>query len=456
MLLRDKNPYGWGGFRIPMPRSSMDIYVDRRRARGIHEGSERRRNFFFKPFFSIMTDSLKRDLPVPRAFAAVVFGLGTVILLSLAGLFIPRSMEEMAAPAKVEITARLLEEPVPPVKPAEPTVPPIVPKPKPSHTLPETPPKPKARVVAALPRESPRPPAPPVKIVERQSPQPEPEVRAPTRVRHYQSKPDNVSGPPESHDSQKLKTASRSSKPVEVGLPKKDFSSVPLSGSRDLPPEKKESSSFASGTTVDLPSATGLNSDFERPISQGDSAAPVSGRSFSPNRSSKQVSLRTASGPVGGYRGPVSEGPESYGLPQTGENSAGLGKPGKDAVEIPAAGEMGKVAERGFKDGKKASAGLPNGNSGIALGGAGELDPNLFVSLNQLRACIDQSNEDRLRSQLATMLEKKGQCRTGEMIFFFNYPETGWTIQVDLYNPIEFPDKCAALTAAIECIQHSK
>jgi len=29
-------------------------------------------------------------------------------------------------------------------------------------------------------------------------------------------------------------------------------------------------------------------------------------------------------------------------------------------------------------------------------------------------------------------------------------------MQVDLYNPVEFADKCAALEAAIECIHHPK
>ncbi|MEZ4599166.1 MAG: hypothetical protein R2940_05190 [Syntrophotaleaceae bacterium] len=453
MELWNKSPYGWGGFRIPMPRSATDIYADRRRNRGIHKGMERRRDLFVKPFPLMLSDFLRNDLPLPKTSAAVSFGLGMVVLLSLAGLLVPPLEDEV--PARVEITARLFEEQLTPPKIAQPVprdVPPAVAKTLPPKPVQAPIPPPEA-VAPALTKEPPPVPAPPVRIVERVYPRPEPAIKAPARMRNYEPEPARVAALPENRSFQKMKTASQS-QPVKAGLPKKDYTFGESSGRAGLPAATNQRSSFAAGTTVNLPATSGLVSDYGRPVSQGDSAAPLTGRSFAPDRSSDQVSLRGSSGPGAGYRQPVNGSPDLSRIPATGEGVGGLGGRATSTVDIPGLGQRKTVSGGDLKQNLPASAGLPN--SKIALGGAGDLDPNLFVSLNQLKACIDQSREDQLRTQLATMLETKGQCRSGNMIFKFDFPETGYTIQVGIYNPTDFSDKCAALTAAIECVHHSK
>jgi hypothetical protein len=104
------------------------------------------------------------------------------------------------------------------------------------------------------------------------------------------------------------------------------------------------------------------------------------------------------------------------------------------------------------------SAGSGPPDSSVTFVGEGEAgaDPNLFISLNQLGACVDQSEEDRLRTELAIRLDDGGVFPCGEMKFHIDYVETGQTVQMRIYNPRDFADKCAALLSAIECINHSK
>lgn len=83
-------------------------------------------------------------------------------------------------------------------------------------------------------------------------------------------------------------------------------------------------------------------------------------------------------------------------------------------------------------------------------------DPNLFVRLNQLAACVDQSEEDRLRTEIAIRLDSNIVYPCGQMKFHIKYVETGQTVEVRIYNPQIFADRCAALLSAIECIDHSK
>ncbi len=61
-----------------------------------------------------------------------------------------------------------------------------------------------------------------------------------------------------------------------------------------------------------------------------------------------------------------------------------------------------------------------------------------------------------MRTELAIRLDVGGEFPCGEMKFYIDYVETGQTVQMRIYNPREFADKCAALLSAIECINHSK
>ena len=108
--------------------------------------------------------------------------------------------------------------------------------------------------------------------------------------------------------------------------------------------------------------------------------------------------------------------------------------------------------------GPVSAAGSGPPESAVHFVGDGEAgaDQNLFISLNQLDACVDQGEEDRLRTELAIRLDEGGIFPCGQMKFHIDYVETGQTVQMRIYNPRDFADKCAALLSAIECIDHSQ
>lgn len=83
--------------------------------------------------------------------------------------------------------------------------------------------------------------------------------------------------------------------------------------------------------------------------------------------------------------------------------------------------------------------------------GPADLDPSVMVSLNRLRTCLDPDEELALRARLAGMLSGPGLCRSGGVVFDIRYPETAYSVHVDLYNyeRREFPDRCAALRLAV-------
>lgn len=84
-----------------------------------------------------------------------------------------------------------------------------------------------------------------------------------------------------------------------------------------------------------------------------------------------------------------------------------------------------------------------------------EIDPSRLISLKQLRVCADPEEEFNLKTKLATLLDGPKKCLVNGMIFYFKYPESGYTIQVDIYNPQgEFlTNRCSVLYSAIESIK---
>jgi len=83
-----------------------------------------------------------------------------------------------------------------------------------------------------------------------------------------------------------------------------------------------------------------------------------------------------------------------------------------------------------------------------------EIDPSHLISLKQLRVCADPEEEFNLKTKLATLLDGPSKCLVNGMIFFFKYPESGYTLQVDIYNPQGelLTNRCSVLHSAIESI----
>ena len=85
-----------------------------------------------------------------------------------------------------------------------------------------------------------------------------------------------------------------------------------------------------------------------------------------------------------------------------------------------------------------------------------EIDSSQLISLKELAVCADPEEEFYLKTKLATLLGGPAKCDSNGMLFFFKYTESGYTIQVNIYNPMGAPlkDRCSVLCLAIECIEN--
>jgi hypothetical protein len=109
-------------------------------------------------------------------------------------------------------------------------------------------------------------------------------------------------------------------------------------------------------------------------------------------------------------------------------------------------------ATTALKTGTQAAAPLPSGEYDFLDKVAPEdLDPSVMVSLNRLRTCRDPEEEIRLKTRLASMLNRPAICRSGGCLFDIRYQESAYSIHIDLYNyeKRDFKDRCEALSLAV-------
>lgn len=466
--------YGWGVCQIPMPRASCDVYDDRRIHGVAHDGPERRQEIILQPFSAVCLSIMRRDFPAGITLLVAIFALMSIVFLSLVSLLIPQVMEEVV-PEPVEIVARILEEPLPP-PPVKMSVltPPVATPEKPSPVPKAIPPVPiekpkvlrplKEKVVIVKPEES----KPELKLrkpmIARQEKQVEKSLPMPKKTVALNAVKKNVDLEPLTSAKEKtydllqeknVPLSDNSSRftdrkvetRIALNSPSKDYkpSEQGQQGKQGRLPPGKTTVSAAVGTTIDVPSPASLKKTFALPRSQGDGSAPVSGKSFSPLSDKGEVSLGRVEAVGGSYRGVtrVSGGTIPIGRQGALKISKTVG------VNLP---DPGTKVDRSVAAGEETAIDLQAGPVSFASDPGAEVDPALFVSVNQLGACICQSEDDRLSTELAVALETNTQCRAGGMIFHILNPVDRYNVQVSVYNPIKFADKCAALSAAIECI----
>jgi hypothetical protein len=101
------------------------------------------------------------------------------------------------------------------------------------------------------------------------------------------------------------------------------------------------------------------------------------------------------------------------------------------------------------------SAGAPD-FSGEILPDA--IDPSQLISLREFNVCKDPEEEFSLKTQLAIRLDSPSWVEAGNVLFFCKYPESGYTMQVDIYNPHGrlFKDRCELLQLAVNGLVKAK
>ncbi len=478
MDMGKNNLYGWGIFRIPMPRARIDIYSDRRRGQVDLGFSDRRSRTFPDSFGTILISSLREDFPALQIALILPFALLLLLLLA----YFPKPFappEELPVARPVEIVTRRLVEPVVEPPPVRVEIAESPPAPEPAVPLPDppAPAQPEVRrapvtetlVTLPTPRQPERisqPVRQPMPVVEAPSVLPErtvtltaPATDAPLSPSSAPSRttPDytvTVAQQPVAAARVVPAPASRTSQVAVTGAaPVADYRLTPAPSAEPALARGTEFIAAAAGTTVNLPVSGTVTKDFSVPRSQGAHAIARTGVAFAPEAGQDMGRIAGAGQVAGQYH--AAHSPD-MGLPTGTVSNRLVTGESAGTVRLPTASTGG--SRLGSPGGSVSEPAIgPPGSSARVIGvGEGTEDPNLFISLQQLNACVDQSEEDRLRTELAVRLTHGGTFPCDEMIFYIDYVETGQTVQMRIYNPRDFADKCAALCSAIECINHSR
>ena len=80
-----------------------------------------------------------------------------------------------------------------------------------------------------------------------------------------------------------------------------------------------------------------------------------------------------------------------------------------------------------------------------------DIDPSQLTSLKEFDVCENPEEEFHLKTQIAVRLDGPSLFESGGVLFFCKYTESGYTVQVDIYNPQgrPFKDRCEVLLQAI-------
>lgn len=464
MIFLRESQYGWGVCNIPQPRATQDIFDDRRKLPHGTAAIERRLYESPKSIWAMWAALVKRDLPVLQVFSVLAVSLGMIILFGLASFYLPAI--ELQDPPPLEIIATMLEESVheiptvtvepqvaldlqPVMRPEKPVARPL-PKPaEPPQTVVLTPPK---KRTIELPSRVAVLPDRPIRDTALPGPR--------TIARQYRETP-VVAGPvPEGNPAATFELPMRKETLVASSSLNDRYSSKsPGVSPTALPKRAQPGLSTASGTEVDLPSSGGIQKNFKMAHTAQSLRGGGSAKSFVPGDGGGEVAIRRSSRVGGNLANSGVKDVASVQAPigakrSTGERVGLIGGTGE--VEVPSLVGSGKAA--GSLAGTVQSASSPAGDGlvsgSISFAGVedGHYDPARMISLNQLKACIDPNAEWTLKTSLAAALDTDGKCSIRNMVFFFKNTENGYTLQVDLFNPEKFVDRCEALRTAIQCI----
>jgi hypothetical protein len=83
-----------------------------------------------------------------------------------------------------------------------------------------------------------------------------------------------------------------------------------------------------------------------------------------------------------------------------------------------------------------------------------EIEPSELINLKEFDVCIDPEKEFRQKTQLAAHLDRPSRIEAEGVAFFIRYTESGYTIEIGIYNPQGrlFKDRCEVLELAINSI----
>jgi len=495
MMFLDESLYGWGVCNIPMPRSSYDIFSDRRKKNGRVSIFGKRRQSELPGILTSISGLMTHDIPWFQTVTVCIFALLSIVFILLISKMLPEFVEK-EMPEPIEIIIQTIKEPQKKIEAPIPEMPKPIIKKKVIEEI--IPPKSvvKVRPVKEKPRDvvkkQPLPEVKPKPVPEETIPairiQPRITKKAPDQKKMYvpqitslekvaQPEDFNVSvsedrkerynieeRPPKENEQQPLNrsTAFVSKHPVDPSIAvtaqvaQKNYRAeverrdimVPSGGSEPLLMTTRAPDEPISSVT---PTQRDYNNlEKEQPMAvPTDTSVPIL-----PVLDNPDPTILPVEGIQRNYE--AADEDRDVKLP-VDESGSLLPLPNVPVTEVGAINRAQKNYEVGMLDSQKPDTAESKTISfdNIAIS---DIDPSHLISLKELAVCTDPEEEYRLRTKLAVLLSEPTTCESNGILLFFKYPKSGYTIRVKIYNPggVVLEDRCSVLQLAVECINDQK
>jgi hypothetical protein len=107
----------------------------------------------------------------------------------------------------------------------------------------------------------------------------------------------------------------------------------------------------------------------------------------------------------------------------------------------------------------QASVPLQDKAPGVTGRSSVQIDQTSLAYFRGLRTCLNTEEEMQLKTSLATRLEQDRSCSAaGGSVFYFINPVDAYSLRVGVKpGPgVNFRDRCEALRAAVQCVEHNR
>ena len=461
MILSEHNLYGWGASNIAMPRATFGLHPDRLSRTGEIAYHNIRGSAACQWRSSSISRIFLDDCPWHQVLLLGIFSTLIIIYIYVLNITLPIDRSE-PLPRPVEIVVAIqqdeLQETTIPVE-QEPLaslapehvkqdvmVEPVTEEPQ--KKVIERPKAVKPDVPEKMQRTAPAPHLPPVEIKQPIVPKKPPELESPASVApiiasHASTEKITISPPTVRKRNYTEKDINRNSQPSQAGKAA-DLKSTKIEIPTSLKDKLAGQRYVSKANTLLAEAQTAPPSTNQLVSFQPQRRKKIAGLEHSKldSRSTDQSSSAPGLSKKTGETIQSAERELSFQFQKLKETPK---------LAPPVSNKLIAKATRSPTKGSSALAKAHNFYETVASEG---IDPSELISLQAFNVCIDPEKEFRQKTELAARLDRPTRTEAGGVVFFIKYPESGYTIEIGIYNPQGrlFKDRCEVLELAINSI----
>jgi hypothetical protein len=486
MILSDNNLYGWGASNIDLPRAALGYDPDRPSTTGEIACQSKLGNAVCRWQTSNISRIFLDDYPWGQTILLGVISIliiGYIIMLD--GKLPTFQPESSARPVEI-VVAMQTEEPPPPVIAIEPE--PVVtmaPEPVQEDVVIETVSRIPEKIVAEKPKEIKAAllkELPPVKIKQRAVPkkvpvpqhiatappviekQTQPEeiiITPPTLVKRTYSKKNTAKITPSDQMNKAVNLASTGNpkhsadSPVQIG---KKYALRHKEKNDDAPQLKTTANLHVQNQPVNTGQLTSLPNKItgRRYVSKTNALLPAV--KASPTGAKQQMMFSGAQ--PSGYQPPAKRhafnksDQRPLTVPQSATRQLSFPSQKQENFKQLALPVTDKLIVKTKQPAVKSTRAATPTHDFPDTAASDDIDPSELISLQAFNVCKDPEREFRQKTQLAAHFMNAARIDVHGVVYFVRYTESGYTIQIHIYNPDErqFKDRCEVLDLAIDRI----